>query len=98
MCNHPADVKKKLRIELFADEIESIMWVDKINNDVIASVEQEVIFPAKNFVTTAEKKQLALATIKADKRLQNMALVKISRLSVSPVKKEEYDIIVGMGS
>ncbi len=44
------------------------------------------------------KNPVSLATIKADKRLQNMALVKISRLSVSPVKKEEYDIIVGMGS
>ncbi len=62
----PYQKKKKLRIELFGDEIESIVWVDKINHHVLESVQQEVIFPAKNFVTTAEKKERALATIKAE--------------------------------
>jgi excinuclease ABC subunit B len=62
----PYQKKKKLRIELFGDEIESLAWIDKINNHIIESVDQEVIFPAKNFVTTAEKKRNALATIKAE--------------------------------
>lgn len=62
----PYQKKKKLRIELFGDEIESLAWIDKINNHVIQVVDQEVIFPAKNFVTTAEKKRNALATIKAE--------------------------------
>jgi excinuclease ABC subunit B len=62
----PYQKKKKLRIELFGDEIESILWVDKINHHVLESVQQEVIFPAKNFVTTAEKKERALATIKSE--------------------------------
>jgi len=62
----PYQKKKKLRIELFGDEIESIAWVDKINNHVIEAVEQEVIFPAKNFVTTEEKKRRAMASIQAE--------------------------------
>jgi excinuclease ABC subunit B len=62
----PYQKKKKLRIELFGDEIESLAWIDKINNHVIEIVDQEVIFPAKNFVTTAEKKRHALETIKAE--------------------------------
>lgn len=37
-----------------------------------------------------------LDQVKADERLQNTALVKISRLSVQPVKKEEFDIIVAL--
>lgn len=62
----PYQKKKKLRIELFGDEIESLSWVDKINNHVLQSVEQEVVFPAKNFVTTEDKKRRALASIRAE--------------------------------
>ncbi|MEO1099082.1 MAG: EVE domain-containing protein [Bacteroidota bacterium] len=44
------------------------------------------------------KKPVTLAEIKADERLSQMVLVNNSRLSVQPVKKEEFDIIVGMGN
>lgn len=37
---------------------------------------------------------VTLAKIKSDKRLADMALIRISRLSVSPVTDEEWDIIV----
>lgn len=40
---------------------------------------------------------VTLAQIKADPRLHQMALVRHSRLSVSPVTDEEWKIIVGMG-
>jgi len=62
----PYNKKRKLRIELFADEIESLAWIDRANNHVVQSVEHEVVFPAKNFVTTAEKKQKAIASIQAE--------------------------------
>lgn len=42
------------------------------------------------------KRPVTLAEIKADERLSEMALIKISRLSVQPVKKEEFDIIIEM--
>ncbi|PQA61069.1 EVE domain-containing protein [Siphonobacter curvatus] len=42
-------------------------------------------------------KSVTLETIKADTRLQNIALIRQSRLSVSPVRPEEFDIIVGLG-
>ena len=42
------------------------------------------------------KKPVALAQIKADKRFTSMVLVKASRLSVQPVKKEEFDMIVAL--
>ena len=38
-----------------------------------------------------------LSEIKGDDRLNQMVLVRNSRLSVQPVRKEEFDIIVGMG-
>ncbi len=40
------------------------------------------------------KRAVTLAEIKADDRLSEMALIKISRLSVQPVAKEEFDIIM----
>lgn len=42
------------------------------------------------------KKPVTLAQMKADKRLSNMALIRISRLSVSPVTEEEWNIILHM--
>ncbi|MCR6637939.1 MAG: EVE domain-containing protein [Sporocytophaga sp.] len=40
------------------------------------------------------KNPVTLETIKADKILGNMSLVKQSRLSVMPVKKEEFDRVL----
>lgn len=42
------------------------------------------------------KKPVTLAQVKADKRLANMALVRVSRLSVQPVKPEEFDIVMAL--
>jgi predicted RNA-binding protein with PUA-like domain len=39
------------------------------------------------------KKPVTLVAIKADKRLQNIALVRIGRLSVMPITKEEFNVI-----
>ena len=40
------------------------------------------------------KNPVGLQEIKADEKLQNMALVKIGRLSVMPVEKKEFDHIL----
>ncbi len=45
----------------------------------------------------ALKKPVTLAEIKTDDRLSEMVLVRNSRLSVQPVKKEEFDIVVELG-
>ncbi len=42
------------------------------------------------------KSPVTLAQIKADKRLTNMVLVRASRLSVQPVKKDEFDMIIAL--
>jgi len=42
------------------------------------------------------KNPLNLATIKQEKKLADMVLVNNSRLSVQPVKKEEFDLVIGM--
>jgi predicted RNA-binding protein with PUA-like domain len=40
------------------------------------------------------KKPVTLEQIKKDKRLENVPLVRHSRLSVMPVKKEDFDLIL----
>ena len=42
------------------------------------------------------KTPVTLAVIKADKRLNNMALVRLGRLSVQPVTEEEWEIVMEM--
>jgi predicted RNA-binding protein with PUA-like domain len=42
------------------------------------------------------KKPVTLAQVKADKRFADMVLVKSSRLSVQPVKREEFDLIIAL--
>ena len=48
--------KEKLRIEHFGDTIERLEWVDRQNNTVFLELDNTLIFPAKHFVTTQEKK------------------------------------------
>ena len=43
------------------------------------------------------KTSVPLATIKKDKRLAGMALVRIGRLSVQPVTEKEWEIILELG-
>jgi predicted RNA-binding protein with PUA-like domain len=45
----------------------------------------------------ALKNPVLLKAIKAEKKLQHMVLIKISRLSVSPVTQEEFETILRMG-
>jgi len=58
--------KDKLRIELFGDIVENLQWVTKDNNKVVTQLDNTLIFPAKHFVTTQEKKDAALKTIRAE--------------------------------
>ncbi len=44
------------------------------------------------------KHPVSLSDIKQEKRLQNISLIKQSRLSVMPVTNEEYDLILKMGN
>jgi len=43
------------------------------------------------------KKPVTLAQVKTDKRLQNMALVRLGRLSLQPVTDDEWKVIMELG-
>lgn len=58
--------KDKLRVELFGDTIEALQWVSKENNRILTHLDNTLIFPAKHFVTTQEKKDAAIESIQAE--------------------------------
>jgi excinuclease ABC subunit B len=58
--------KEKLRIELNGSVIERLQWVTKHDNKIIRDLDNVLIFPAKHFVTTQEKKDIALRSIKTE--------------------------------
>lgn len=58
--------KDKLRIELFGDEIESLSWVNKHNNGVMRELDNTIIFPARHFVTTQDRKEAAIESIETE--------------------------------
>ncbi|MFD2513814.1 EVE domain-containing protein [Pontibacter locisalis] len=44
------------------------------------------------------KEPVTLEQIKEDKRLENIALLRQSRLSVMPLKAEEFDVLLALGN
>ncbi|MGA9049268.1 MAG: excinuclease ABC subunit UvrB [Dehalococcoidia bacterium] len=55
-----------LRIEFWGDEIERIIEVDSLTGELLAEKESVDIFPAKHFVTSPEKLELAIADIQTE--------------------------------
>jgi excinuclease ABC subunit B len=55
-----------VRIEMFDDEIESIYHFDKTSGEIISTEESIAIYPAKYFVTTEERMQMAIKAIRRE--------------------------------
>jgi excinuclease ABC subunit B len=59
-------MRDNLRIEMFGDSVDLIELVDRRNNTVLSSLDNMIIFPAKHFLTTKDKRDSAIAHIKND--------------------------------
>ena len=64
----PAYEETAYRIEMFGDEIESIVEIDPLTGQARAEYEKLTIYPAKHFVISEEKVEGAVRTIKAELR------------------------------
>ncbi|MDW7681028.1 MAG: DEAD/DEAH box helicase family protein, partial [bacterium] len=62
----PAYEEDGVRIELFGDEIENISTIDTLTGKVIGSQKNVVIYAAKHYVTSTEKLQRAVITIREE--------------------------------
>lgn len=58
--------KDKLRIELLGDTIEELSFVSRLENRVLLSLDNTLIFPAKHFVTSPQTKRAAIKSIKQE--------------------------------
>ena len=66
----PAYEDRLIRIELFGDEIEAIRYVDPITGEILESLEEISVYPAKHFVTPKERLDSAIKAIKGELKNQ----------------------------
>jgi excinuclease ABC subunit B len=62
----PAYEELALRIEFFGDDIERIMSLDPLTGEILGEMEEINIYPAKHFVTSADKMVKAMAAIREE--------------------------------
>ncbi len=62
----PAYEDAALRIQFFGDEIERIVQVDPLTGELLAQKQEASIYPAKHFVTSKEKLDLAVHDVELE--------------------------------
>jgi len=72
--------ERAVRIEYFGDTIESITMIDSLRGVVIAEMGEYTVFPGSHFVTSRERMQIALRTIKEELKLRLDELEREHRL------------------
>jgi len=66
----PAYEDRLIRIELFGDEIEAIRFVDPLTGEILESLDQVSVYPAKHFVTPKERLDSAICAIRNELKEQ----------------------------
>ena len=66
----PAYEDRLIRIELFGDEVEAIRFVDPTTGEILESLEQVSVYPAKHFVTPKERLESAISAIRSELKTQ----------------------------
>jgi len=62
----PAYEDRIIRVEFFGDEIDAILYVDPVTGENIQNLEAVNIYPARHFVTPADRLEAACEEIKAE--------------------------------
>ena len=90
----PAYEDRIIRIEFFGDEIEAIRYVDPLTGEILESLDQVSVYPAKHFVTPKERLESAIYAIKQELKSQldffvnNGQLLEAQRLE----QRTKYDL------
>ncbi len=97
--NHMREMKKNdLLLYYHSNEGKAVVGIAKVSKEAF----QDPTTDDPNWICVevapvkALKKPVELDTIKKNKRLATMVLVTNSRLSVQPVREEEFDIIISL--
>ena len=62
----PAYEELAVRIQFFGDEVEKIVEIDPLTGELLAQRQETAIYPAKHFVTTQERLELAVKDIELE--------------------------------
>ena len=62
----PAYKETAFRVYFFGDQVERISEIDPLTGNILEEVEKIAIYPAKHFVTTQDKLEMAVASIKVE--------------------------------
>ena len=62
----PAYEESVLRIELFDDVVERLAWLDPVSGEVLSQPYDAHVFPATHFVTSSERLERAIESIKEE--------------------------------
>ncbi len=62
----PAYEEAAVRIQFFGDDVERIVQVDPLTGEVLADLAKVSIYPANHFVTSKEKMELAVVSIREE--------------------------------
>lgn len=90
----PSYTETAIRLEFWGDEVESIKEINPLTNETISTLQKVYIYPAKHFVTTREKMELAIRNIEEElsERVEyfkrHNKLIEAQRLS----QRTKYDI------
>jgi len=90
----PPDRDTVYRLEFFGDEVDAISEVESFTGEVLKTMDELTIFPAKHDVTTKEKIERAIVEIKKDLAIRYQELIKSGRnIEAERIKtRTEYDI------
>ncbi len=90
----PDSSEKFIRVSFFGDEIEKIYEIHAVTGEVLAILHHVALYPASHYVTSAEKREKALETIRAElvERIQyfrdNNMLIEAQRIE----ERVRYDM------
>ncbi|WP_204104168.1 MULTISPECIES: excinuclease ABC subunit UvrB [Spirulina sp. CCY15215] len=90
----PAYEDRVIRVEFFGDEIDAIRYLDPVTGEILQSLPQLNIYPARHFVTPEEQLEIACQDIKDELEVQLEDLRKREKLLESQriEQRTRYDL------
>jgi excinuclease ABC subunit B len=90
----PAYDDVALRVTLFGDEVEVIESIDPVTGDALTELAEVTVYPARHFVTPAEKIERALVTVQAevDEQVERLRAVGRAGEAERLRRRTEYDL------
>lgn len=90
----PYEEDRVIRVEFFGDFVDKLMWLDPLTGEILQEMDQIAVYPGSHYVSTDDKKKMAVQTIQKElqERLaelnHNMKLMEAKRLE----QRTYYDI------